>query len=202
MDLTRGLLLVAVEATKAESSGLRHWLNENGGVITAVGVAATIVYVGLTYGLLRASHKERKDNTELLRSEQARLIAGYLDLLDYSGSGAHGEAPVVGYKQFKLTLVNASPLPVRRVVGRVYRKGTAEQVCEFEEVHVLRPDAMVQPESYEGLRYKEFPEEPETEFELRLRFDDDAGVTWEKYGPTEPLRRIEPPRRRGGKYRL
>jgi hypothetical protein len=210
MDLTRGLLLVAVEATKAESSGLRHWLNENVGVITAVGVAATIVYVGLTYGLLRASHKERKDNTELLRSEQARLIAGYIDLLDYSGSGAHGEAPVVGYKQFKLTLVNASPLPVRRVVGRVYRKGTDEQVCAFEEVHVLRPDAMVQPESYEGLmrrggqalRYKEFPEEPEAEFELRLRFDDDAGVTWEKYGPTEPLRRIEPPRRRGGKHRL
>lgn len=31
-------------------------------------------------------------------------------------------------------------------------------------------------------------------FELRLRFDDDAGDTWEKYGPKEPLRRLEPPR--------
>lgn len=99
--------------------------------------------------------------------------------------------------------MNASPLPARRVVGRVYRKGTDEQVCEFDEVHVLRPDGMVQPESYQGsmklggqvVRHKEFPEEPpEAMFELRLRFDDDAGDTWEKYGPTKPLRRLEPPR--------
>lgn len=40
MDLIRGLLLVAIEATKSEPSGLRHWLNENVGVIAAAGVVA------------------------------------------------------------------------------------------------------------------------------------------------------------------
>jgi hypothetical protein len=204
MDALNSLLLLAADATEVSKSS--SWLDEldkHSGAATVIATVAlaviTLVYVLLTNGLLRAAKNERNHRNWLLRSEQARLVGGYIDRLPKKG-GPSGDQPIPGVEVMKLTLVNASKLPVRKVIGTVYRKGTLERFDEFKEVTVLKPDAQAESESRSGWREVvgentrafEFAQEPaDAEFELHLRFDDDAGLTWEKYASIEePVRLV------------
>lgn len=192
MDTLKAFLMLAVETTREPRvSGWWRWFEDHSGAIDAVLAAITAAYVVLTYRLVRSAKKERDHRLWLARSEQARLVGGFIDRVAKTG-GPYGD-PIPGIDVLKLTMVNASPLPVRRVVGTVYRAGTDKKFGAFKAVPVLKPD-----EAEENTALIDLSgESPEAMFNLLLGFDDDAGLTWEKYGSLEyPLRIVtDPPRR-------
>src|SRR5438552_15429218 len=114
---------------------LLTWLDKHNGtvsaaltlvlaVITYLYVRLTRRYVELTSGLLDEARTERNDRHEREMNEQARHVGGYLEV-------GHDFAPSkslagfgLGIRLLTLNLVNASPLPVRRVIGHVYRTDT------------------------------------------------------------------------------
>jgi hypothetical protein len=141
--------------------------------------AAVALQAKIANDLLDAARDERDDRRKRERSEQARLVGGYLAWSDRLMSS--------GKRRLLLHLVNASPLPVRRVIGHVYDVETAELVHQFSEKSVLEPST---PASPEWVFSHDLPAGG-TQFGLQLDFDDDSGVHWRKYeSDDKPIREL------------
>ena len=92
-----------------------------------------------------------------------------------------------GVTKVNMIVTNHSDLPIRRIVGRLYRKDTRGHFAAFEEIDVVigrgdRPVTIDAPTQLAG------------ELNLQLDFDDDAGYRWRKYESIDrPLRLMRGP---------
>jgi hypothetical protein len=88
--------------------------------------------------------------------------------------------------QLRLTVWNASGLPLRRVAGfAIHRTG---YVSDFPSIPVIRPNNHVTDPAPDAAQ--PLPLDEQDGWVLDLRFDDEAGVRWQKYPPEEPLRQV------------
>jgi hypothetical protein len=150
------------------------WFDTHGPTISAavaaILVGVTIAYVVITHRLLEAQRLDRTDRLERERSEQARLIGGHL-----------GHGPVYDNQRkvvrLRGTFRNASPLPVRDVVGYVFLRDTGGFFDAFPSVATMEPGAPVTVEM-------DLPAALAANTRLEFYFDDDNGQRWHKYGTT------------------
>jgi hypothetical protein len=143
-------------------------------------VVVTAVYVVITSRLVHAASQDRADRLERDRSEQARNIGGYIESLGDNG----------GMTTICMYVVNASPLPIGAVKGRLRRMGSGDAVGDFSEVVVLQggqKEANRRPTAQRMLASN-----LATNLLLWLEFDDDDGQKWRKYESDDvPLRRLD-----------
>jgi len=150
------------------------WFDTHGPTISAVVAAVLVVvtafYVVITHRLLEAQRLDRADRLERERSEQARLVGGHL-----------GHGPVYDNQRnvvrLSATYRNASPLPVRDVVGYVYLRDCNDFFDAFPSVAALEPGVPLTVEM-------DLPSPHAANTRLEFFFDDDNGQRWHKYGPT------------------
>jgi hypothetical protein len=140
--------------------------------VTAVLVIVTIFYVVITARLLNEAETERVDRRRREESEQARLVGGHIDFVWSDGDEA---------TMLRLTVHNASPLPIRDLRGSVYR-GT-HLLDSYDPIPVVRPGTDV--------AWMSVPQDVGEGFRLQMDFDDDNGYRWRKYESIDlPLRRL------------
>jgi hypothetical protein len=148
--------------------------------VQAIGTTLALVFLAAGLWrerrLRRIDQKQRaRDQTErdeLRRSEHARLVGAHIDQIDVIGD----------HDVIEMTVTNASPLPVRNVIGYLHPlpsgRVPADEVRSFLVIPVVRS----------GTEITRLQVPSAAAWRLVIDFDDDAGDRWRKYDG--PLGRI------------
>src|SRR5690606_23432855 len=128
-----------------------------------------------TLALLISGSEERRQ-TWLDKSDQARAVGGYIDLDPSNPNGA-----------LIASIVNASRLPIRAVRASVEDATNRGVVVTSAACPVVDPGP--------SPTVLTLPVPKASDWVLVLTFDDDAGLTWMKYGTRSPLELVNDPYR-------
>ncbi len=145
-------------------------------IATLLLAAITAWYAWITHGLLREAQLDRARLLERDESDQARLIGGYVEAI-------HTDS---GVSTLQLTIVNASPLPIRWIVGRA-RLATGAEV-RFGSVPLIPGGRQIDVHETiaDNLARGLF-------IDISLDFNDDNGQGWRKNEQHQvPLRKLTP----------
>jgi hypothetical protein len=135
-------------------------------------VIVTVAYVVITAKLLKEAETERTDRRQREESEQARLIGGHVDFVWSPGDDT---------EMLRLTVHNASPLPIRDLRAGVFRG--ARLLDSYAPIPVVQPGVEE--------AWMSVPQDVGEGFRLQMDFDDDNGYRWRKYESSDsPLRRL------------
>jgi len=147
------------------------WVAAFFGLLAFLGVIAGLVVEGerRRRDIARVDAQRHQDQTQRHWDEisaQAILVGGVINWPTQTA-----DIPA-GRDRLELTVINASPLPIRHVVGHVIRKSDGGYHGHFLPMPVVPP----------GETLATLDTVPsEGQFDLQLQFDDDAGHTWLKY---------------------
>ena len=121
--------------------------------------------------------RDRKDRQFVERSQQARRVGAWFDFVPRGGSE---DGPVT---RVRMTVMNSSRLPIRRVLGFVYSADGKRCLAALTELPVVRP-----PDADCSIDVPNLP----AGTRLVVVFEDDSGLRWRKYGPGKVLEELDP----------
>jgi len=134
-----------------------------------------LAFVGLIMGLFVEGGRRRADIARLdAQRHQDQISAQAIQVGAFISWPAQTSDVAPDRERLQLTVINASPLPVRYVVGHIFRNVDDAYHARFLPI-VIAPAGKETTTSLDVVRSA-------PGFRLELQFEDDAGQPWLKYG--------------------